>query len=107
VQAAVLFISRQPPATSAGHRVQHGQVRSRTLRVADWCTAAYLTGQQLPRRSKGERRSGRDHAAGQSWLGTATLVARLAMLPATSSAHGTEPSARPFQGCMTTCALMG
>jgi hypothetical protein len=31
--------------------------------------AAYLTGQQLPRRGKSERRPGRDHASGKSWLG--------------------------------------
>jgi hypothetical protein len=49
-------------------------------------TAAYLAGQQLIRRRQGERRPGRDHLADQGGLGHGDIGARLATLPATSSA---------------------
>jgi hypothetical protein len=98
------------PGSWPGHHVSHGQARSQALAAADLIglsaiagrgADANLTGQQLPRRSKGEGRPGRDHAPGQ---GTARPPRRqlpgsrcypLPEAPTAALHYGAQPATPP------------
>jgi hypothetical protein len=86
------------------HRVPHSQASRRALPDAGFArglavtgrgAAAYLTGQQLPGRSRANEGQAAITRPVRDGSATATLAARLATLPATSSVHGSVAPRRP------------